>query len=155
MEETNKGDIPHPFELFGVECGKGWYDLLTPIVEYVENYNKDKKDDKKIRFTQIKEKWGGLRVYVNFGTKELFDLIDKAEEESYNVCEFCGTRENMGSTLSGWISSICLDCVKNNVAKSGFPTRWGRNSDKKRFWINTDGTIEEIKSQLLSVKKDE
>ena len=25
---NEKSHIPHPFELFGVECHKGWFDLL-------------------------------------------------------------------------------------------------------------------------------
>ena len=141
--EEKKEHIPYPIELFGVECGKGWYDLLTPIIEYVEEYNKDTEEDNQIKFLQIKEKWGGLRVYTNFGTRELFDLIDKAEEESYNVCEFCGSREEVGMTLSGWNSTTCLDCVKKMAKERDYPISWGRNSDNKVFWINPDGTMEE------------
>ena len=40
-----------------------------------------------IEFRQIKEKFGGLRVYVNFHIKELDELIDKAEQKSFSVCE--------------------------------------------------------------------
>ena len=136
---------PHPYELFGVECGKGWYKLLEPIFEYVENYNKDKDDEHKIVFTQIKEKWGTLRVYVNFGTDELYKLIDEAEDKSENVCEFCGTEENVGTKLSGWILTTCLDCVKKETKRIGYDQHWERNSDKKKFIIKTDGTIEDWK----------
>lgn len=28
--------------------------------------------------------------------------------------------------------------------KGWYPQRWRRNSDDKLFWVNTDGTLEEI-----------
>lgn len=42
---NEKRHIPHPFELFGVECHKGWFNLLKPIFEYVQDYNKDKTEE--------------------------------------------------------------------------------------------------------------
>ena len=136
-----------PIELFGVECGNGWKDLLTPIIDYVNEYNKDKKEEEKIEFMQIKEKYGGLRVYTNFGTKELFDLIEKAEDESYNVCEDCGSREDVGMRESGWLTTMCLECIKKEVKERGYPQMWRRNCDEKLFRINTDGTMEETNTQ--------
>ena len=75
------------FELFGVECDSGWYQLILPIIEYVNEYNanidKQYNGDNaasishKIVFTQIKEKWGTLDISLNFGTKELWDMIEK------------------------------------------------------------------------------
>lgn len=139
-----KEQIPLPIELFGIECGKGWFDLLTPVIEYVNDYNKDKTEDKQIHFTQIKEKWGGLRIYVDFGTEELYKLIDEAEDESYNVCEECGSRENVGMRQTSWYTTMCLDCIKKVVKETKHPQRWCRNSDDKTFSINTDGSMEEI-----------
>lgn len=134
----------HPYELFGVECGKGWYDLLKPIFKYVENYNKDKPQEEHIEFLQIKEKFGGLRVYTDFLTEELSRLIDTAEEESFSVCENCGSKNNVGSRLSGWISTMCLECLKKEVKEQGYPQLWNRNSDNKTYWINPDDTIKEL-----------
>ena len=110
-------------------------------------YNKDKKEEEKIEFMQIKEKYGGLRVYTNFGTKELFDLIEKAEDESYNVCEDCGSREDVGMRESGWLTTMCLECIKKEVKERGYPQMWRRNCDEKLFRINTDGTMEETNTQ--------
>ena len=144
MEENKNNYIPHPFELFGIECHKGWYDLLTPVFEYVENYNKDKKDEEQIKFLQIKEKWGGLNIYTNFGNDELFKLIDKAEEESYNVCEECGSRNDVGMRESGWMTTMCLECIKKEVKERDYPQTWKRNLDNKLYFIQPDGTMEEI-----------
>lgn len=140
--ETNH--IPHPFELFGVECHKGWYKLLEPIFNYVEEYNKDKIDENKIVFLQIKEKWGYLNVYTNFVTEELSKLIDDAENASENMCEECGNTENVGTRTNGWVTTMCLDCCKQEAKDTGCSQRWVRHSDNKEFWINPDGSMEEI-----------
>lgn len=146
----NKNDyLRTPFELFGIECGKGWYKLIKPIFDYIEEYNKDKSENEKIVIMQCKEKWGGLRIYTNFGNEELFKMIDDAEDKSYSVCEICGSEENVGLRLTGWETTMCLECLKKEVKERDYPQRWVRNSDNKTFWVNTDGTIEEINKTEL------
>jgi hypothetical protein len=142
MEKKIKDKLKHPYELFGVECGKGWYDLLKPIVEYIEKYNEDKEEEQKIRFTQIKEKWGGLRVYVNFGTDELFKLIEQAEDESYNICEDCGTRTDVGLKETGWIRTLCKECAIKE-AKYYNGVFWKSNDDGKTYYIDSNGYVTE------------
>ena len=66
-----------------------------------------------LMFVQIKEKFGGLRVYPNGGNSEIWKLISKAEKESYKICETCGSKENVSQT-SGWISTICQKCKNKN-----------------------------------------
>jgi len=36
----NSAEPMHPFELFGIEHGYGWYGLTLPIVEEIRRYNK-------------------------------------------------------------------------------------------------------------------
>lgn len=143
--EDKKEKIPTPWELFHIECGKGWESLYKPIFEYIENYNKDKNDKDKIVITQVKEKWGGLRIYTNFHTDELFDMICNAEKESYNICEECGSRKDIGYT-KGWIQTICYDCIKKRVTVGQNVVGWTRQSDKKSYWIYPD------KDELINVK---
>ena len=88
--ENNKPKTP--YELFDVECGNGWGELLKPIFDYIENYNKDKDDKNKIEVCQVKQKFGTLRFYTSFSTDELDELIEKAENESAHTCELCGSK---------------------------------------------------------------
>lgn len=141
---NEKQHIPHPFELFGVECHKGWFDLLKPVFKYVETYNKDKKEEEQIKFLQVKEKWGSLDIYTNFSTPELEKLIDQAEEKSEHTCEECGSTTNMGTRLNGWITTMCLDCVKEEATKRDTPQLWEEHSTEKRFWIFPYNRVEEI-----------
>lgn len=108
------GDIKEPYELFGIECGVGWYHLLIPIFEYIDKYNEGKEYERQIKICQIKEKFGGLRFYTNFGTDELHRLIDEAEDESFNTCEVCGKR--CKQICEGhWVYTLCKKCYNNMV----------------------------------------
>ena len=151
MEDTKH--IPHPFELFGVECHKGWFDLLKPVFEYVRTYNQDKKEEEQIRFLQVKEKWGSLDIYTNFSTPELTELIKKAEEKADNTCEECGSTTKIGTRLNGWVTTMCLECAKKEATQKDYPQLWEENSTKKRFWVFPHDKVEEIEG--LSEKEEE
>jgi len=125
-----------PFYLFGIECGKGWIPLIKPIIEYIDKYNEGiDNPNEKIHILQIKEKWAQLVIYVSHGTKELYDMIDKAEDESQYICECCGTRENLGTT-QGYYMTICHDCCKEMAMERNFGAyKWLNHSDNKLYWI--------------------
>ena len=57
-------DLKTPWELFGVECGEGWFPLIEPILQYIQSYNKDKAEEYQIVVYQIKEKWGILQLEI-------------------------------------------------------------------------------------------
>ena len=78
-----------------------------------------KKDKiKNWRITQIKEKWGRLNLYCNYGTHGLYKIIHKYEDISWNTCIKCGKPATY--TSRGWISPYCHDCV----IKSNEPSRY-------------------------------
>ena len=156
-DETKKyfpheiGIIPQtPWELFGIECGDGWKPLLKPIFHYIDKWNEEHPDaDYPMMPDQINEKWGELCVYMNFSTKELDELIKTAEEEANKTCEFCGSKEHVGMTLSGWMSTTCHDCVKKMCNKNGRPIMWKDYAADKRMWVNPgDKEDEEATEQL-------
>jgi hypothetical protein len=54
---------------------------------------------------QVKEKFGGLRFYVNGATDKHWSYINFAESMSYRTCEQCG---NPGKTYTdGWHMTLC------------------------------------------------
>ena len=129
--------IPTPWELFRIECGQGWECLYSPLISYIQNYNEGKPTDEQIQIVQIKEKFGGLRFYVNNATEELNDMINKAEDESYHVCEICGSRENIGYT-QGYIQTLCHKCVKDFAIKNERVYRWREQGSNDVFCISQD-----------------
>lgn len=150
LDESEFDVIPwEPYELFGIECDKGWHPLLKPIFDYIEEYNKDKDDEHKMQICQIKEKWAELCVYLNFYTDDVDKLIQKAEEEAANTCELCGNKNNVGVSYGGWYVTKCHDCVKKWCVEHNAPIRWHRNSDNKMYWVYPDKEDELIKDEEL------
>ena len=95
---------------FGFECGEGWDLLLEDLFEKIDKIVKREKIEN-FRVVQVKEKYGSLRVYCDYSNKEIEELIDKAEEESYKTCEMCGSKDGVTQS-KGWISSLCKKCIK-------------------------------------------
>ena len=61
-------------------------------------------------FTQIKEKFGTLRIYATGYDKNTRNVIAKYEELSQYFCVHCGKRAKYIS--QGWICPWCEDCVR-------------------------------------------
>lgn len=88
---------------FGIECGSGWSRIIHSACECLE--------DTGVRFDQIKEKFGLLRIY--YTAKKDTDgfvsgVIRMAESISGKTCEQCG---NPGSIRGGgWLVCLCDSC---------------------------------------------
>lgn len=98
---------------FYFECGDGW---LAPILEALEKMDTiAKAHDVTIRVVQIKEKFGGLRLYTDGVPKELnqriYDVIDEAEKKCGVTCEVCGKPGKLDTSRS-WIQTLCVECEK-------------------------------------------
>lgn len=67
---------------------------------------------------QVKEKYGGLRVYVVGGGDNVDKVLDDYEERSKRVCVRCG---KPAAWLSGgWICPYCDDCAET-LHKKDYP----------------------------------
>jgi len=90
----------------------GWLSLINPLKEMCALEG--------VEILQIKEKFGGLRFYVDGGSKELQQAIRWAMDESLKMCEKCGSREDVEAKTSPplhvWIKTLCEDC-RNATAR--------------------------------------
>ncbi len=129
---------------WGCSCGDGWFLLLDRLCSQITNhikikneqftwYNKWEKEklakDEKIepcselikecppvRFNQVKEKFGALRIYYSGGDQEVSAMISFAESLSRYICENCGKFDTtVGSTTIGWTQSICEECISKET----------------------------------------
>lgn len=117
-----KDNNREPIGVYGIECDDGWYDILSSICFMVEQHERNIEGNNKYRisqnqnpinyepfqFTQIKEKFGGLRAYSNGGDDYTKGLIGMAECWSYKTCEICGNKGQ--TTKHGWLKTICEKC---------------------------------------------
>lgn len=114
--------IKTPFELFGYECKEGWLPLIEKAKDAVDKWNEEHKDDKdftKLEFTQVKEKWGLLCIYLNYYPDGFFEFLSKLEKESASICEACGKKEDriLTSKVHGWYMSLCDDCKAEELER--------------------------------------
>ena len=84
-----------------IECGKGWYPLISETLDQLE------EADPNYVIHQIKEKFGELRVYIS-GNEAAQDIADKAGEKSTHICDVCG-QEGSLRNLNGWLATTCED----------------------------------------------
>ena len=73
---------------------------------------------KSLRITQLKEKWGMIRLYPNSYGDNVLKVIQKYEKLSWDTCVKCGKPAT--HTSRGWICPYCEDCVN----KSEHPERF-------------------------------
>lgn len=59
------------------------------------------------RLVQVKEKFGGLRFYVEREPLEVRRLIYAAMDESERTCEVCGETGEPVTRASGWRNTLC------------------------------------------------
>jgi len=81
--------------------GKGWGNLIDILF--------DAKPEE-TRVAQVKEKFGGLRFYVDNADKDYRALVSKIEGLSYSICENCGKLGETSSRGRGWIKTQCKEC---------------------------------------------
>lgn len=99
--------------------------LPTPFVfaiaERIDNYNKKHAPPYILTYIQcVKEKFGGLRVYISGLTgasplqldasDEIWKLIAFLEYASNYVCENCGMPGQNRDNGRGWLKTWCDDC---------------------------------------------
>lgn len=124
---------------WGFECSDGWYDLIdmlcSEIQAHIDNENMSIEYKKKrgelpedapnyfqIEATQVKEKFGGLRFYVNYYDDYVRGLISMAETMSYKICEQCS---NPGKpNEEGWITTLCVPC------REAYEAKWLRRNEE-------------------------
>lgn len=92
-------------------CGPGWYPLIQDLIKDLIELGWDKK------ITQVKEKFGGLRFYINSGSDEIHDRITKAEKESYQICEACGKEGELRNDI-GWLRTLCEEHYEEIKSKN-------------------------------------
>lgn len=66
--------------------------------------------EQKVYITQIKQKFGSLRVYASV-TDGVQKIIDKTETLCNNTCEYCGKPDTTHVMIKGWVRNLCPSCI--------------------------------------------
>jgi hypothetical protein len=84
--------------------GEGWSGLIDAI------FNKRDELNINTKIVQVKEKWGGLRVYTgafydDAAHNEFDKFLIEMEKQSFTICETCGNPGKLRS--GGWYRTLC------------------------------------------------
>ena len=82
------------------DVNEGWYPLIKELIEDLIQLGWNKQ------VCQVKEKFGGLRFYINEGSNEIHNRISKAEKDSYEICEVTGKPGKLRTDI-GWYTTLC------------------------------------------------
>lgn len=95
---------------WGFECGDGWEPLIRKLSQKLEDLIKAEPPEAHayLKASQVKEKYGTLRVYLAGGTDAMYKEISLADKESATICEYCGKPGRL--TGSGWYTTQCVEC---------------------------------------------
>ena len=101
------------------QVGFGWHSLLDQLHQELIILDPDYKT------AQVKEKFAGLRVYVDVSDpgklNAVYDVIHKYEKLSAGICENCGNPGEITNTV--WRKTFCPSCTRS----------WMH--DRKNFWM--------------------
>jgi hypothetical protein len=100
-------DLRDTLMQFGFQNGDGWFDLLWCLCERLELVvaAAEKETGRPFEVLQVKEKFGGLRFYVNYTNDAISALVEAAAVESIQICEVCGQPGKRQSC--DWIQTLC------------------------------------------------
>lgn len=102
----------------GAYVSKGWKTLIEKLCNVLEHHivalpNEERKE---MYCVQIKEKFGGLRFYMNRSDDFVEGAIALAETMSYTLCEECG---GIGQRRSGDYIQVLCDQHAEEKSKKG------------------------------------
>lgn len=153
-----RGDMRKTCMAWGCSCGNGWFHIMNAAFKIAEHPG--------AVLLQVKEKFGGLRLYwmgpgppdfpalTDGESDKIRTAIDTAEDRSYRVCEVCGDPGKVRT--GGWVYTMCDRCNTLNQAARGYEV-----DPDKRFMLEAlgDATGDRIARSLnlrttCATKKD-
>lgn len=120
-ELTNELVTKYPMQfknLSYIDCGDGWYNLLNRLCSVTQSQiGRNIRNNKNMDlfwWSQIKEKFGGLRAYCYGADDYIKGAIDLAENISYNTCEVSGEfgrlrkqrKGDNGEPIFAWMKTL-------------------------------------------------
>jgi len=107
--KDRRGDMSTTCMYWGFP-GDGWEPIIREAASKLEpliaQYIKDNPTDEYLPCaSQVKEKFGTLRLYLSTGTEEMYDIAAEAEDKSRDTCEECGKPGQL--RRGGWLKTLC------------------------------------------------
>lgn len=113
------GKKPEDYDYSYIEwgCAPGWDKAFGNM--YLKELGKAVRHaglEHEFQILEIKEKYGGYRLYAAPLTDEIDDVISKYEALSQRICVQCG-KPDVPVIIKGWIEPLCFDCYKKDYRR--------------------------------------
>ena len=102
------------------EVPYGWQQFALIYFEKIEKILNDHNANDYLRITEVKEKWGKLRIYYSFVNnskheqnkwiEDIDRLFTSLENESWKICIDCGRQANYQT--NDYVIPVCDRCKK-------------------------------------------
>ena len=122
--KNRHGSMNETCMCWGFTHGDGWYDIVESLCSNIQNHvdwkrrqhpelsNEEFDEQHQVVAAQVKEKFGGLRFYVDNSDDYIRGAISVAESMSHRTCEDCGNKGHRRA--GGWVRTLCDDCNKSS-----------------------------------------
>lgn len=90
----------YDLELALASVGAGWAELIKQVFTFMETIKEP------VKIVQVKEKWGGLRIYTDCMNEKMDNFITRMERHSFSICEACGKKGALYKR-GGWYFTSC------------------------------------------------
>jgi len=88
----------------GFHIGPGWFPVVAQTLRDMKEAGWTGK------LAQVKQKFTGLRIYIDDADSKLYDFIAEAEKKCFYLCEICGgKRENIHDNFGMALCKTCDD----------------------------------------------
>lgn len=111
LYRDRRGNPRETLMCFGFSCGDGWFNIVYMLSSALENLSTSFPELGDLRAMQVKEKFGGLRFYLNGvptapALRKIVDgVVRSAEYLSISTCEVCG--QPGAKRDGGWVETLC------------------------------------------------
>lgn len=101
------------------ECGDGWFEIIHELSLEIESIASELlRNGTPLsglpHVTQVKEKFGDLRFYINNGRDDIEALIYQARLKASVTCELCGAPGHKQECNRGLMMVACESCARND-----------------------------------------
>ena len=101
---------------WGFQCDMGWTPLIIELLDKLQAIvDAEPERYKDFEITEIKEKYGGLRVYTSIYTEQIEDLIDSYAYRAEETCEVCGEPGSLREH-NHWWKTVCGKCYEDWIS---------------------------------------
>jgi hypothetical protein len=95
-----------------LDINKGWH---APVIEMLERLANEQGNTPAMRITQLKMKWGCLRVTGDGFSHQADAIVEEAEKRTAEICEICGAPGEPDINLRGITIGVrCANHARQN-----------------------------------------